>query len=161
MPFATLIEVNTISKVEVIDSIKNISANHDNLMLIELNQSIISSGSIFSSANSDLFLDINDIENFFTGSIKGLSADFIPLEIYEDRGYQSGSILGSSTQDLYLEIDESYDNPLVEVNYVPPLIIQEQPVIEKKQKKRDISRFRKSYSFTRNKPVRFRTTKRI
>jgi hypothetical protein len=175
MTSAFLVETELTQEYE---SLQQGSVSHINSSLVDIAYEEHQTDSYFLSTNVIMIVDnsSSEINSFTTGSILGVSEDFIAGEFSTSNDITSGTIVGLS-QD-FIATDEysydnvnkntiSFDNPnslesvnLVSVNYSPTQVVEEEIVVVKEIKTRDISRFRKSYSFTRNKPVRFRTTKR-
>lgn len=135
--------------------------------------------STYDCANIDILdQSISDNESITSGSIIGVVEHNIMFEHGDDTtSIMSGSILGTLEHNVMFEhmTDSnsksaiSIEEPstleglnLAEINYTPSQIIEEEAVeVRVVEKTRDISRFRKAYSFTRNKPVRFRVTRRV
>jgi len=175
MSSAFLVETELVQEYE---SLQQGNVSHINSSLVDIEYEEHQADSYFLSTGVIIVADnsSSEINSFMTGSILGLSNDLILDEFSTSNDITSGTIMGLS--DDFIATDEysyddvnkntiSSDNPnslesvgLVSVNYSPTQIIEEEIIVTKEIKTRDISRFRKSYSFTRNKPVRFRTTKR-
>lgn len=135
--------------------------------------------STYDCANID-FVDqtVSDNESLISGSILGTVEHNVMFEHEIDTtSIMSGSVLGTIEHNVMFEhaTDNnsksviSIEEPstleglnLAEINYTPSQTVEEE-IVETRtvEKTRDISRFRKAYSFTRNKPVRFRVTRRV
>jgi hypothetical protein len=143
--------INLMSSYDIIDySFDNI-LSFENVSLLQENG--FSSGSILGVSNDQQFLEIQDSNTAIgSGSILGISDMFVVQETYDD---------DKSTNQISAEHPSPLQgNSIVDINksFEKP----EKPIVEivKSENVRDMSRFRKCYSFTRFKPVRFRTTKR-
>jgi hypothetical protein len=175
MPSAKFIDTNSLGFET--NSLKQGFISHVNTSFNNT-QSIDFEESVYIPSHEDTTFEVLSLDaGISSGSILGTASELIMSETNSFQDISSGSILGSASENILLEHTTgdvntnqiSLENPstqqnviLADVNHVSNYILPDptpEPTIIA-ESTRDISRFRKSYSFTRNKPVRFRVTRR-